>query len=128
MSPELRQRIYNDVRRAVLWDEDRDEIFDKLAVNKITGDEAEDMFREARAERIAAIREGAVRTMFKGLVTLMLTTGIFATFWMGLGAVTRGITVVCVLLGAVGGWWFLTALVDMILAHSKKGAIGSEEA
>src|SRR5262245_11338944 len=126
MSPELRQRIYNDVLRAVLWDEDRQETFDKMSVNGITGEEADAMYGEARKERASMIREGAIRSMFKGLVALMIGAGIFATFWKGLGVITGRVGIICAILGGLGGWWFLTGLIDMILAETKKGSLVSE--
>jgi hypothetical protein len=123
MSPDLESRIYGSVLRAVLWDTERAEVFQKLRVNGITGEAAEEMFRRARSERIAVLRNEAVRRATKGALLLAGGAALFSVFWFGFGAITRIVLVISGLLAARGVWLLAGGTTDLLLAPRKKGAV-----
>jgi hypothetical protein len=123
MSPEFETRIYHKVLRSVLWDTKREEIFHMLEVNGITGEAAEEMFCRARSERISLLRSDGVRKALKGALMLAAGATLFWMFWSGLGAITRGVLVICGLLALWGAWWLLDGILNAILAPTKKGSV-----
>jgi len=123
MSPELENRIYKSVLRAVLWGTERDEIFHMLEVNGITGAPAEEMFRRAWSERVAVLRSEGVRQAAKGALLLAGGCVVFCVFWFGFGVITGRIFVLCGLLGVWGFWWFTSGVLDAIWAPTKKGSV-----
>ena len=56
MTEEHKARIYEGVRRMVIWDEPRADVFHRLEVNGIDPAQAQQMYDQARDERIAIIR------------------------------------------------------------------------
>jgi hypothetical protein len=123
MSPELESRIYGSVLRAVLWDTEREEVFKNLQINGITGEAAEEMFRRARSERIAVLRNEAMRLAAKGALFLAGGVALFSVFWFGLGWINRIVFVISGLLAARGLWLLIGGTTDLLLAHSKKGVV-----
>jgi hypothetical protein len=122
MSPELESRIYGSVRRAVMWGEGRDEVFEMLRVNGILGEPAEEMYRRARSERIAQLRTEAIRRAIKGALILAGGIGLFCYFWFGLRAITRNVFVISGLLSAWGLWVFMDGVMAALFAAGKKGS------
>lgn len=126
MTPELEDRIYNDVARAVIWGSGREEVMHTLEVNGITGAQAEEFYSRAKKERIKQIRSDAMRKAFLGGLILGASIGLFSVFWFGFGAITRLIYIICFGGGVWGIWWLTDGIVSMILAPSKKGPLGAE--
>jgi|SRR5688572_9649216 hypothetical protein len=126
MSPELENRIYEDVLRSVMWGAKREEIFHMLTVNGITGDAAEQMYRRARSERIAVLRGEGIRRAVKGALILGAACALFSAFWFGAGAITKRLLVICGLFGAWGAWWLLDGILGALMASTKTGSIASE--
>jgi hypothetical protein len=123
MSPELESKIYGNVLRAVLEDKERAEVFKKLQVNGITGTAAEEMFRRARSERIAVLRNEAIRATVKGAFFLAGGVALFSVFWFGFGWINRFVFVISGLLGVRGTWLLVGGATEAMLAPSKRGAI-----
>jgi len=123
MSPELESKIYGSVLRAVLEDKERAEVFKKLQVNGITGTAAEEMFRRARSERIAVLRNEAIRATVKGAVFLAGGAALFSVFWFGFGWINRFVFVISGLLAVRGTWLLVGGATEVLLAPSKRGAI-----
>ncbi len=127
MSPELRERIYQDVLRAVLWDERREKTYFMLKVNGITGESADEMYEEARRERVAEIRGGGVRKCITGGCALVAGAGLFGGFWYGAGAITGRILAISGASAIFGAYRLLDGALTVLLAHKKKGSIAEEE-
>lgn len=123
MSPELESKIYGSVLRAVLEDKERAEVFKKLQVNGITGTAAEEMFRRARSERIAVLRNDAIRATVKGAFFLAGGAALFSVFWFGFGWINRFVFLISGLLAVRGTWLFVGGAAEILLAPSKRGAI-----
>lgn len=126
MTHEHENRIYHDVLHDVLWGSERHDVFHRLEVNGITGEQAETLFAKARKERIALIRSEAMRKVIKGMVLLLAGLGIFLLFWDGAGAITRGVFVTCFVAWAFGGYWLIDGVVAAIFAPTKKGSVADE--
>ena len=123
MSSELESRIYRGVLRAVMWGTERAEVFEMLRVNGITGEPAEEMFRRARSERIAVLRNEAIRATVKGAVFLAGGAALFSVFWFGFGWINRFVFVISGLLAVRGTWLLVGGATEVLLAPSKRGAI-----
>lgn len=123
MSPDLESRVYTSVRRAVLWGQEKAEIFKMLQVNGVTGEAAEAMFRRARGERIAVLRNEAVRAAVKGALLLAGGVGLFCVFWFGVGAINRGVIVISGLMAVRGVWLSIGGVTDLFLAPTKEGSV-----
>ncbi len=123
MSSDPENRMYPSVLRAVLWGTAREEIFEMLQVNGITGELAEEMFRRARAERIALLRSEAIGKAVKGALVLGAGVTLFCSFWFGSHVITRNVFVTSGLMSAWGLWKTVDGTVDAILAPSKKGPV-----
>lgn len=123
MNPDLQERVYHNVERAVLWGEPREEVFRIMETNGITGPDAEAVFRRAWAERLSLLRGEGLRLMIKGLVILGIACSAFAVFWYGFGVMTRLVFVLCGL-GAIWGIWLaLDGLSNIVLAPIKRGSV-----
>lgn len=70
-TPELEERIYQDTVRAVIWGAEREEVFQKLLVNGISGPQAEELYTRARGERLALLRSAALKKAVLGLPLLI---------------------------------------------------------
>jgi len=115
--------MYRSVLRAVLWGTERAEVFEMLAANGVTGEEAEAMFRRARSERVAVLRDEAIRKAVKGALLLGGGIALFCFFWFGLRVITRSVFVISGLLGAWGLWKSVDGAMDAILAPTKQGPV-----
>ena len=60
------------VLKMVLWDEDREAIFRRLKVNKVTGERAELIYQAARAERVKSLRIDGLKGLGLGLACLSI--------------------------------------------------------
>lgn len=123
MSPDLQERVYQTVERAVLWGEPREEVFRIMETNGITGEEAEAVFQRALAERLSILRGDGLRVMIKGLVILGVSVCIFSAFWYGLGVMTRAVFVLCGLGAIWGAWLAIDGLTNIVLAPTKSGSV-----
>ncbi len=127
MNEEHEDRIYQGIRRMVIWDEPRADVFHRLEVNGIVGAKAEEIYGRARAERIAIIRADSIRKTGFGLLLLLAGIGVFFGFWSGLGGITRPVLTLCVLSAAFGVWRFFKGLFGFFCASSKEGSLANEE-
>lgn len=97
-----------------------------LQSNGLTEQEAEDVYRRARGERIAMLRSDGMRKAAKGALLLGLGAGLFCVFWYGLGFISRAVWIISFV---AGGWGFLTLLngmMDVVLAPNKSGPLNSD--
>lgn len=127
MTDEHEDRIYQGIRRMVIWDEPRADVFHRLEVNGADQAQAQQMYDKARAERITIIRADATRKAMEGLVLLLTGAGVFLGFWNGLGGITRPILVLCALATAFGTWRFFKGLFGFFFASTKEGSLANEE-
>ena len=127
---------YDVVLKMVLWDEGREAVFHRLKVNGIEGERAEEIYKAARRERVAAIRSGGRRDLLIGVILIAIcaaaTFGLgldklsFTHFSEGLGEVLLLpwlITLLVVICFAFGLWKCLRGVTEMLLAPSKTGSI-----
>jgi len=127
MTEEHRDRIYDGVRRMVIWDEPRADVFHRLEVNCIDPAQAQQMYEKARAERIAIIRDDAMRTAGEGFGLLLAGLGLFFGFWDGFGGITRTLLGISSLATGFGIWRFVKGLFYIFFAHTKKGSLADDD-
>ena len=127
MTEEHKERIYEGVRRMVIWDEPRSDVFHRLEVNGIDPAEALHMYHKARAERIAIIRADFMKQAAFGLGLLLAGVGLFSGFWNGLEAMTRQVLIICGLATGFGIWLFFKGLLGILFAHSKQGSLANDD-
>lgn len=126
MPAEREQKIYDMVLKMVLWDEARDDVFQKLEVNGFIGDKAQEMYQRARAERVAAIRADCTRKAWAGLLWLGMGAGVFWLFWIYLGGITYQILVLSGVAMSIGTWKLVNGIAGIAMAHLKKGSLADE--
>ena len=126
MSDERESRIYEGVLQAALWGTNREEILQTLQANGITGQPAEAMFRRAWGERTTMLRGEGVRKAVKGALLAGAGVALFCVFWYGFGFTTRLIFVASVAAGGCGLWWLSNGVMDVLLASTKDGPVGSD--
>jgi hypothetical protein len=107
----------------VIWDEPREEIFRELAERGITGEDAIQVYEQAKADRIATIRSEAIRRSTLGALWFTGGLGTILILWFGIGAITRGIFTGCCLAMAVGAWRIIDGVVGALMAPTKRGSL-----
>ncbi len=119
-------RLYDFVLKQVLWDEDREKIRKRLAVNEVADEEAEKILQAAQQERIATLRSKHGGNFWKGSVAFITGCLVLGGFRYKYGYLHIG-----VLSGA--GIFFLAGLSIMIVgalgylgASRKKGSVADE--
>lgn len=140
MNPELKERIAWIVDRMVLRDVPKDEVFEKLAVNRITGDAALEMYQSAFRKRVKAIREKLATKVLRNLLWLIPVYGFIGLEWSVLhklgGSGGSGILLLLILMftnvffipSFIGLWRLINPLLWMIFARHKKGSFDDDEA
>lgn len=124
--PDKEEIVREAVLRMVMWDEDPADIFHKMEVNGITGAAAQSIFREARAARAAAIRAEGRNRMGEGIVWMMAGESLYSIFWFGFNGLTGGIFRLVWLAVIFGAWKTGSGLMDIVLAHRKKGSLADD--
>lgn len=120
-------KVYQSIRRMVLWDEPGHEIARVFAVNAVPEEISAAMLAHARAERIADLRGSALRSLFLGLGLMIAGLALFFGIAIATGRVMRGVFVTSGLL-VVGGCYYLgKGIADFFLAPHKKGSIAHED-
>jgi hypothetical protein len=71
MTKERESKIYQTILANVIWDEPRDEVFRIMKVNGIIGEDAQRLYKQAKADRVATIRSDALRRIGWGLLILL---------------------------------------------------------
>lgn len=126
MTPDLEKRIYENVLRSVLWGAEREEVMRTLEVNGLAGEQTEELYRQARAERTGMLRAEAWRKAFQGLLLLIGAGVLYGIFGYGLQVIPRNIFIICGGIWLWGGWYLADGLVALLLAPSKKGPVNPE--
>ena len=119
-------RVYEVIRRAVIWGEPEEEVRERFTAYGVEGDEADAMYFEARRERISIIRRGYAGKLVQGILFLGAGVGVFSTYRPGYGVLTGDTFVVSFVLGAIGLWWLIDCLMGIILAPTKRGSVSIE--
>ncbi|HEY1051298.1 MAG TPA: hypothetical protein VGE39_16115 [Prosthecobacter sp.] len=127
MTPEHEELIYEGIRRMVIWDEPRDEVFHRLEVNGITGERAEAIYAKARAARIQEIRSDCVRRAVKGLLFLVVGAGVALEFLTRGAMPPRVALAPCMAAVGYGLWQSFKGVFGYVLAPSKKGSLADDE-
>ena len=127
-SQDHEDRVFEVVRRKVLWGEGREAVFDNLAANGFTGADAERLYREAMRERVAIIRAACgkraalgVLAIVGGLITLGTLLGGASVGRVGGAAIGGG--AVALLFGV---WWLVDGVVGYALAARREGSVADE--
>lgn len=121
------EAVYQIIFKMVLWDENKDDIFTKLAANGYDGAVAERLYQRARAGRISLIRRGSVRTAGKGILWLALGSGLFALFWFKLGGITHRLLWLVAVAVLYGFWKLTEGVAGFIMAGQKTGSLADDE-
>lgn len=126
MTDEHKERIYEAVRRMVLRDEPRADVFHRMEVNGIPEAEARQMYDKARAERMAAIRHAALKESALGLLLMLTAFGIFMGYFYCFEIITNEILVLCSLIAVLGIGFFSKGLYYLLFAHNKTGPLADD--
>ena len=124
------------VSKMVLWDEDREAIFRRLRVNKVTGERAELIYQAARAERVKSLRIDGLKGLGLGLGCLSISVACYFGFRLDELEVSRfgdgfiALPLLPWLLGlfasillAFGIWKVIQGSIEILFASMKKGSI-----
>ena len=140
MNPELKERIAGIVNTMVLRDVPKDEVLEKLTVNKITGDAAAEMYQSAFRKRVKAIRAKLAIKALRNLLWLIPVYGFIGLQWsifhkLGGGAGGSGILLLLILMitnvffvpAFIGLWRIINPLLWVIFAAHKKGSFDDDD-
>jgi hypothetical protein len=123
MTEEHKERIYEGVRRMVMRDEPRADVFHRMEVNGIPPEEAHQMHEKARAERMSAIRHAALKQTGLGLAGMLSAFGLVMGWFSVYEIIPDTILALCALTAAFGTWHFSKNLFYLLFAHNKKGSL-----
>jgi hypothetical protein len=126
MNPELEERIARIVNGMVLRDLPKDEVFEKLTVNGITGDAALAMYQTARQERVKTIRVRFLKKAIFGIPWLLAFVPFSGPFYSERAFET--FVAILFLPMVVGLWKVINSLLWMLFAPFKKGSFDDDEA
>lgn len=118
--------LYDYVLRMVLWGEEKEEIFQHLAVNEVTGSIANRLYKHARADRIRTIRAEYAKRFFLGVGIIVAILMIFGYFWFILRFIPRIVLFACFGAIGIGLWKTFDGLIGYFMAASKTGSIADE--
>ena len=111
----------------VIWDEPRADVFHRLEVNGIDPAQAQQMYDQARDERIAIIRDDAAKMAALGFGQLLLGVGALVVFSIRLGVIDRPVLVLCALAVVFGTWNLSKGLFNFFFAHTKEGSLADDD-
>jgi hypothetical protein len=124
------------VLKMVLWDEDREAIFRRLKINKVTDERAELIYRAARAERVKSLRIDGLKVLGLGLGCQSIAVACYFGFRLDELEVSRfgdgfiALPFLPWLLGffaaimlAFGIWKVVQGSIEILFASMKKGSI-----
>ncbi len=94
---------YALVLKMVLWGEEADELYGRLAVNGVSGEVARRLYEQARRERIRTIRGHYRGKIWLGAGSVLAAVGVVFFCWFGLGFISRLLFCVCGGSGCGGG-------------------------
>ena len=117
---------YGFVLKMVLWGEDREEVYSRLAVNGVTAGVADRLYEHARADRIRTIRDDYTRKLLIGLGLILAAVVIFSTCWFGLGFIPRILLYACFAAVGIGGWKSIDGLAGYLMAPGKTGSVADD--
>lgn len=127
MTEEHKERIYEEVRRMVIWDEPRADVFHRLEVNGIPVAEAQQMHDKAHAERMAMIRSDAIRKTALGTGLLLVASALLFGLAAGMRAVIWPVLALGGTAAVFGLWYFSKGLFYLFFAHSKSGSLADAD-
>lgn len=123
MQADREEKIYGIVLKMVLWGESKEDALHKLRINGIEGAAAEEIYAQARGERLATIQGMCLRKAAMGFALAVAGFGIWAFFWYRLGGISRGLLFLTIGTGIFGLVKFVTSIFGIIFAATKKGSI-----
>lgn len=96
----------------------------RLAVNDVTGAEAELLYHHARKDRIATIRQEYRKKMKMGGLILAGTILYFVVCMVTMKTVVVPYALFAVV--AIGMWRMVSAITGFVMAESKEGSVADE--
>lgn len=120
------QKIYQGILRMVLWDEPREEVFQRLEVNGITGDQAETFYTAAMKERVTTIRVAYRSKAIQGFLWMAASVAAFCLLWFGVRVLPRIVLYACGVGLGMGLLRLCDGLSGMLLATHKRGSVADE--
>lgn len=127
MSESLRERIVESVNGMVLHGQPREEVMHKLAVNGITGEEAEAIYGAAMVERVATVHAHYRQKAVKGLLIMGGGLVLLAVCFFVFHGITRRLWILIALALLFGAWYFLSGLSGMLMAKNHEGSVADLE-
>lgn len=127
MNETKREKVYEAVLQMVVWDEPRENVFQKLNASGLYDDEAQAMYNKAMKERISSIRSDHWAKLLKGLFILSVSIGVFINYWEGAGAINRNLFITCFLGTGFGLWKSCEGLIGVLMAKHQRGSLADME-
>lgn len=127
---------YEAVLKMVLWDEPKEAIFQRLKVNRVSDERAQEIYKAALAERVRTLQKEGLKMMKIGIVALILAIVAYFSFDLSSLSVSRFgkgvngtlvipwlIGFICALMAAFGLWKLIQGGTEVLFARSKRGSI-----
>jgi hypothetical protein len=126
LTPVRRERIQSKLTRLILKDEEQEKINQLIKVNELNDEDAGEMVRIAKKERVDIIRGLCMKNLYLGCLIMILGIGSVYAFGMVVGMVTKPILILAAVLVVLGLCKVVEGVVGIALAPRKKGAVESE--
>ncbi|MDA8975265.1 hypothetical protein N9F50_01630 [Akkermansiaceae bacterium] len=115
---------YNLIHKMVLWGEPKEAVMKRLAVNNVTGAEAELLYHHARKDRIATIRQEYRKKMKIGAFILAGTILYFVVSMVTMNTVVVPYALLAAV--AIGMWQIVNGVSGFMMAESKQGSVADD--
>ena len=131
MKKERAREEYSDyVLRKVLWDDPKDEIVLRMVANEVSAPDAENIYREAFAQRLKIIRSISWGKFRKGLVLLLVGLAMYYCLWViseGFSALSIRAVLIPAIPAGYGLWLFCAGIAGVLTAGTKRGSVADFE-
>jgi len=117
---------YDFVLRMVLWGESREKVFQRLSVNGVSETDADQLYKQARKDRIRTIRSDYSRKIMAGAGLIVAAVATFAACRFGLGFIPQILLYACVAALGVGAWKMIDGLSGYFMAPGKTGSVADD--
>ncbi|MDP0490850.1 MAG: hypothetical protein Q7Q71_07365 [Verrucomicrobiota bacterium JB023] len=130
MNNERLEKLYPVIEKMAIWDESRERMLKKATVNGCTEEEAEYLYKKARASRISELRRDALTQMVQGAIVLFFTLGCIyylVKLSPSVGAFQTRMAAPFGLAAALGLFRALQGMVGWTYAPRKTGSLADDE-
>lgn len=118
--------LYAGILRMVIWGEERGKVYERMEVNKVPADIADQLYAIAWKDRIRTIRTDTFRQAMIGLGLIVASIATFSLCWFGLGFIPKILLWGCFAAVGIGSWKAINGLVGYLMASSKTGSLADQ--